>query len=56
LTEVPSGIYRLDLMTGGFQPGDLVLIGARTSVGKSALALSFIEYVIAHGFAGIDDK
>jgi replicative DNA helicase len=51
LTGVPSGIPRLDLMTGGFQPGDLVLIGARTSVGKSALALSFIEHEIAHDFA-----
>jgi replicative DNA helicase len=51
LTGVPSGIPRLDLMTGGFQAGDLVLIGARTSVGKSALALTFAEHQAAHGLA-----
>jgi replicative DNA helicase len=50
LTGIPSGIDGLDLMTGGFQAGDLILIGARTSVGKSALALTFIEHEIAHDF------
>ncbi len=40
---IPAGFPLLDSMTGGFQPGDLILIAARTSIGKSALALSFIR-------------
>jgi replicative DNA helicase len=39
-TGVPSGFDELDRMTSGFQPADLVIIGARPSVGKTALALS----------------
>jgi replicative DNA helicase len=48
-TGVPTGFSVLDSMTGGFQRGDLVLIAARTSIGKSALALSFIERQIRSG-------
>lgn len=35
---VPTGIYSLDARTGGFYPGDLVILAARPSIGKSALA------------------
>jgi replicative DNA helicase len=49
-TGVASGFSQLDTMTGGFQPGDLVLVAARTSIGKSALALSFIEKQLALGY------
>lgn len=38
VTGVPSGLASLDRMTRGFQPGDLVIIAARPSVGKTALA------------------
>jgi replicative DNA helicase len=47
---IPSGFSALDRLTGGFQPADLVLIAARTSVGKSSLALSFIERQIVRGY------
>jgi replicative DNA helicase len=40
---VESGFPSLDAITGGFQPGEIVLIGARTNVGKTALAVSMIE-------------
>lgn len=43
---VPTGFIDLDKLTGGLQPSDLVIIAARPSVGKSALALS-----IAHATA-----
>ena len=36
-TVIQSGIDGLDDLTGGFHPGELTIIGARTSVGKSAL-------------------
>lgn len=35
-----SGIHDLDNMLGGFYPGDLVILGGRPGMGKSALALS----------------
>ena len=35
---VPSGFKSLDRITHGFQPGHLIVIGARPSVGKTALA------------------
>jgi replicative DNA helicase len=40
LTGIPSGFDRLDEMTSGFQPSDFIIIGARPSVGKTALALN----------------
>jgi replicative DNA helicase len=46
---IPSGFRQLDAATGGFQPGDLILVAARTSVGKSSLALSFIEKQLRKG-------
>jgi len=39
--SVPSGLYSLDNMLGGFQKSDLVIIAARPSMGKTAFALSF---------------
>ena len=38
--SVPTGFYELDEMLGGFQKSDLIIIAARPSMGKTALALS----------------
>jgi replicative DNA helicase len=40
VTGVPSGYELLDIKTGGWQPSDLIILAARPSMGKTALALS----------------
>lgn len=44
-TGVPSGFSKLDSMTSGFQKSELVIIGARPSIGKTALALSMMTHI-----------
>jgi replicative DNA helicase len=39
ITGVPSGFRDLDRLTSGFQPGNLIIVAARPSMGKSALGL-----------------
>jgi replicative DNA helicase len=43
ITGTPSGFEDLDTITGGFQPGNLVILAARPSMGKSALMANFAE-------------
>ncbi|HXS43756.1 MAG TPA: replicative DNA helicase, partial [Solirubrobacteraceae bacterium] len=45
LTGTPSGFADLDAITGGFQPGNLVVIAARPAMGKSALVTNIAENV-----------
>lgn len=40
ITGVPGGFPDLDALTGGFQPGNLILLAGRPGMGKTALALS----------------
>jgi replicative DNA helicase len=44
ITGVASGYTDLDDITGGFQPGQLIVLAARPSMGKTALALNICEY------------
>ena len=44
ITGVPSGYKKLDSMTSGFQKGDFVVLAARPSMGKTALALTLAHY------------
>ena len=43
VTGVPTGYERLNMMTAGFQPSDLIILAARPSVGKTTLALNFLR-------------
>jgi replicative DNA helicase len=44
ITGIPSGFHSLDEMTGGFQRGDLIIVAARPSMGKTA----FVTGVTLH--------
>ncbi len=44
-TGIPSGFSKLDTMTSGFQKAELIIIGARPSMGKTALALNMMEHI-----------
>ena len=43
LTGVPSGFTDLDNRTAGLQPGDLIIIAARPSMGKTAFAINIAQ-------------
>ena len=45
ITGVPTGFYDLDRMTAGFQAGDMIVLAARPSMGKTALAINIAEHV-----------
>jgi len=45
ITGVPTGFIDLDRMTAGLQPGDLVVLAARPSMGKTAFAINIAEHV-----------
>ena len=44
ITGIPTGYRDLDRETSGLQPGDLIIIAGRPSMGKTALALNMAEH------------
>ncbi len=45
LTGIPTGLRELDKMSSGFQNAELVILAARPSVGKTALALNLASHI-----------
>jgi replicative DNA helicase len=45
VTGVPTGFYDLDEMTRGLQGGDLIIVAARPSMGKTSLVLNIAQHV-----------
>ena len=45
VTGVPTGFSDLDYLTAGLQDSDLILLGARPSMGKTAFALNLVQYI-----------
>jgi replicative DNA helicase len=45
VTGVPTGFTDLDRMTSGLQPGDLVIVAGRPSMGKTAFSINIGEHV-----------
>ncbi|GHV95583.1 replicative DNA helicase [Spirochaetia bacterium] len=48
ITGIPTGFERLDQLTSGFQRDEFIIIGARPSVGKTALALNMASHIAFH--------
>lgn len=48
VTGVRTGFFDMDRMTAGLQPGDLIVLAARPSMGKTAFALNIAENVAVH--------
>ncbi len=46
ITGLSTGLTELDERTSGWQPGELIVLAARPSMGKTALALNFVENAI----------
>jgi replicative DNA helicase len=45
VTGIPTGYADLDRMTSGLQPGDLVIVAGRPSMGKTAFSINIAEHV-----------
>ncbi|MDA1209806.1 MAG: replicative DNA helicase [Bacteroidetes bacterium] len=59
LSGIPSGFSRVDKLTSGWQPSDLIIIAARPGMGKTALTLSMarniaVEYEIPVAFFSLE--
>lgn len=55
VTGIPTGYDDLDNLLQGLHKGDMIVLAARPSMGKTSLALNIVENV-ARGFRQIDDK
>ncbi|HEX7965843.1 MAG TPA: replicative DNA helicase [Gammaproteobacteria bacterium] len=49
VTGVATGLSKFDEMTAGLQPGDLVIVAGRPSMGKTSFAMNIAEYAAISG-------
>ena len=49
ITGVATGFTEIDKMTRGFQPGDLIIVAARPSMGKTSLVLNIAQHIATSG-------
>lgn len=50
---IKCGFKKLDTLTQGFQPADLIIIAGRPGMGKTSVALNIIIYVLKHTKQGV---
>jgi len=53
VTGVPTGFYDLDNVTSGLQPSNLIIVGGRTSMGKTSFALNIAHHAAVHEGIGV---
>ena len=47
LSGIPTGFRKLDELTSGWQPSDLIIIAARPGMGKTALSFQWQEILLS---------
>ena len=52
ITGLPTGFTDLDIKTAGLQPGDMIIVAARPSMGKTAFSLNMVERALMHDVDG----
>jgi len=55
VTGIPSGINDLDIATTGFHPGEMIVVGGRPSMGKTAMAARLIDSAAMYSMAHLDN-
>lgn len=53
LSGIPSGFDKLDKLTSGWQPSDLIIVAARPGMGKTALTLSMARNIAVNSNIGV---
>lgn len=53
VTGVPTGFTKLDEMTAGFHPGELIIVAARPSMGKTAFSLNIARHAAVEAKMGV---
>jgi len=53
VTGVPTGFHDLDKITSGLQPSNLVIVGGRTSMGKTSFALNVAHHAAVREDIGV---
>ncbi|MDA9280762.1 replicative DNA helicase, partial [Flavobacteriaceae bacterium] len=53
LSGIPSGFDKLDKLTSGWQPSDLIIVAARPGMGKTALTLSMARNIAVNNNQGV---
>lgn len=53
ITGLPTGFPRVDYLTRGLQPGNLIIVAGRPSMGKTALVMQIAKQAAAQGAAGV---
>ena len=51
VSGLPSYFPDLDEVTGGFMPGEMTIVAARPSMGKTSFCLNFLKNIVLHGGA-----
>ena len=53
ITGVSTGFYDLDMLTSGLQPSNLIIVGGRTSMGKTSFALNVAHHAAVREKIGV---
>jgi replicative DNA helicase len=55
LQGIPTGFHRLDELTAGWKPGEMIVVAARPGQGKTALAMTFARHAVLQRYDDAND-